>query len=364
MMRRLASLAALCAGLAAQDFQPLFNGRHLSGWVEMGRPGGFVAEDGTLFLKSPRNYPNWLRTEREFENFDLKLQYMVPGWCETGIFLHAPLYGDLVQTGLKIHLRHDRAAEGARSAGSIYDVSPPIIFANKGAKEWNSLEIHLNWPVLRVKLNDVLIQDLNMEVSEALRWRPRRGYIGLEDLNCAIRFRNIEIRELPDKDRKWTTLFNGTDLTGWSRQGKAQWAVRNGTIIGSDGDGFLLTEQSFGPFEFQTYFRTSPHANGGIYYRRSEAFGGYEIQIYNVPGATNPTGSIYGRVPANAVPCRDGEWCLMRIVSDGGYTGVWLNGWKVAETTVLEQPDHGKVGFQNHSEGRVEFLDPKIRPLR
>ena len=63
----------------SQNFKPLFNGRDLSGWVEMGEPGGFVVEENTLFLKTPRNYPNWLRTEREYENFILKLEYMTAG---------------------------------------------------------------------------------------------------------------------------------------------------------------------------------------------------------------------------------------------------------------------------------------------
>jgi hypothetical protein len=130
-----------------------------------------------------------------------------------------------------------------------------------------------------------------------------------------------------------------------------------------DGDGFLFTEDSFGSFEFQTYFRTTPHGNGGVLYRRAGPNGGYEIQIYNVPGATNPTGSIYGIVPASDVPCRDGEWCLLRFVSDGSYTCVWVNGKKVAESHGLKLPDQGKLGLQMHSQGRIEYADPKIRPL-
>jgi hypothetical protein len=361
----LAVLATLVqARLMASEFKPLFNGTDLSGWIEMGKPGAFVADGGSLFLKTPQNHPDWLRTEKEYENFVLKLQYMVLDWCETGVFIHAPLYGDPIQSGLKLHLKHDRSAEEARSTGAIYDVVSPIAFANKGPNEWNSIEIYMDWPTLRVKLNDVVIQDLNMDLSDALRLRARRGFIGLEDLGFQVRYRNIEIRELPDKDRKWTSLFNGTDLKGWTRQGNAKWVVQDGKINGSNGDGFLLTEESFGSFEFQTYFRTSPHANGGIYFRRSGGFGGYEIQIYNVPGSTNPTGSIYGRVPAKPVPCRDGEWGQLRIVSDGAYTGVWVNGWKVAESYSMRQPDNGKLAFQNHSDGQVEYFDPKIRPLR
>jgi len=125
--------------------------------------------------------------------------------------------------------------------------------------------------------------------------------------------------------------------------------------------GFI--HEDFSSFEFQTYFRTTPHANGGALYRRSGPSGGYEIQIYSVPGATNPTGSIYGIVGASDLPCRDGEWCLMRFVSDGAYTCVWVNGKNVAESHGLKLPDQGRLGFQMHSQGRIEYADPKIKAV-
>jgi hypothetical protein len=370
-IRSLAGSVALTGLLMAsgnafpEELKPLFNGRDLSGWVEMGKPGGWVVEDGALLLKEPRNYPNWLRSEKEYENFNLKLEYLMTGWCETGIFLHAPLYGGLAQTGLKLHLRHDRTEEGPRSNGSIYDAAAPLQFANKGPKEWNTIEVEMDWPTLRVRINGVLIQDLNMEMSEALRSKARRGYIGLEDLNCHIRYRNLQIQELPDKARRWTPLSNGVDLKGWTSSGTGKWTVEGGAIVGSDGDGFLFTEASFSAFELQLYFRTTPHANGGVNYRRSGASStGYEIQVYNVPGATNPTGSIYGIVPASEVPCRDGDWCHMRLISDGAFSAVWINGRKVAESHALKLPDRGNVGFQIHSQGRIEHLEPKIQALR
>jgi hypothetical protein len=222
----------------------------------------------------------------------------------------------------------------------------------------------MDWPSLRITLNDVLVQDVMLDAAERFRWRARRGYIGFEDIGFEAKYRSITIRELPGTDTPWTPLFNRTDLKGWTTQGVAKWTVEDGRIVGSTGDGFLLTVSTFSAFEFQTYFRTSPHANGGVYYRRTESGGGHEIQIYNVPGSTNPTGSIYGRVPADVLRCRDGEWCQLRIVSDGAYTGVWVNGWMVAESWEISRPDVGHLAFQNHSQGRIEYLDPKIRPLR
>ena len=53
----------------------------------------------------------------------------------------------------------------------------------------------------------------------------------------------------------------------------------------------------------------------------------------------------------------------MRFVSDGAYTRVWVNGKIVAESHGLKLPDQGRPGFQMHSQGRIEYADPRIRPL-
>lgn len=354
-------------GFAQDDgFIELFNGEDLTGWVEMGVPGAFTYEGGALVLSEPNNYPNWLRSEDQYENFVLHLEYQTPGWSEGGIYLHAPLHGNPVASGLKIHLRHDRSEVGLRSTGAIYDVQAPIAAANLEDGAWNRLRINLEWPHLRVTLNDVLIHDLNMEHSDELRPRLRRGYIGFEDLGTPFRFRNVRIRELPDTEPEWTVLFNERDLTGWETEGEADWDVVDGKLVTGGGDGVLRSMESFSAFEFQAYFRTSPHANGGIFYRmadRDDLPGHYEIQIYNVPTATNPTGSIYGIVPAADARCRSDQWCLMQLISDGAYSRVLINGETVAEATNLALPDSGRIAIQNHSQGMVEYKEVKIKPL-
>ena len=40
------------------------------------------------------------------------------------------------------------------------------------------------------------------------------------------------------------------------------------------------------------------------------------------------------------------------------------NGFKVAEAVDLPREDVGKIGFQNHSQHTIEYLEPKIRPVR
>ncbi len=372
-MKIIASLACLIAlGLTVDkanenQFVSLFNGKDLTGWVHVGdKPESFRVDQGAILCTGAGNYPNWLRSEKEYENFTLRFEYLTPGWCEAGVLLHAPAHGRASKAGVKIHLRHDQVEEGARTTGSIYDVSPPLMKAAKPSGQWNQVEVYLNWPHLRITLNGQKIQDLNMEQNEKLRWRLRRGYIGFQDIGTPIKYRNVEIQELPAQE-KWIQLFNGKSLSGWTSAGSAKWSAENGMLIGFDGDGYLIGDASFSNFEFQVYVRTSKLANGGIHTRwqaNKENERGYESQIYNVIEATNPTGSIYGVVPAVDPDSRDGEWFLMQIISQGSYQGVRINGQLVAESNKLEIPDRGKIVLQMHAKGtRIEFLNPKVKHL-
>ena len=350
---------------AQEGFVSLFNGKDLSGWVEEGSSGAFVARDGELVLDSPKNYPAWLRSEKEYENFILHLEYMVEGWTETGILLHAPLHGRTSRAGMKIHLRHDRIEEGSRSTGAIYDVLEPLAIANKERGEWNKLEICVDWPLLKVSMNGTVIHDTDMSRHPDLMWRLRKGHLGFQDINCRVHYRNIKIRELPGKE-EWKYLYNGKDLSGWTVQGDAEWFAEGENVVSTGGDGFLISEEEFSSYVFQTYVKSSHYANGGLNIRwgSGDRNRGYEIQIYSVPDVTNPTGSIYGIVPADRLMAGDNEWYLLEVVSAGSYIAARVNGWLVAESHKMDLPDKGNVALQMHQKGaRLEFKDVRIKPL-
>ncbi|HRR25889.1 MAG TPA: DUF1080 domain-containing protein [Acidobacteriota bacterium] len=344
--------------------EQLFNGHDLTGWVEVGGRGVFTVENGEITARPGGLIPTWLRTEQEFDNFRLRLEYLTPGWCEAGLLLFAPLYGRQSQVGLKLHLRHDNADEGARSTGALYDVVAPLRLAAGRRGAWNRLEVVSRYPRLTVVLNGVVIQDVDRDLHPTLRWRRREGFIGLQYLGSPIRFRNLEIERLEAGRDEWLELCNGKDLDGWEVRGAAPWRVDNGVIAAGGGDGYLITRRSFSSFVFETFVRTSPQANGGVFFRWGDENGrGYEVQIYNVEEATNPTGSLYGLVPAPDLRARDEEWFMLQIVSSGASALVFVNGHPVVQAHNLELPDQGRITLQMHSPGKIEFLRPRIRPL-
>ena len=78
-----------------EGFDTLFNGQDLTGWrlVEQGSANGWGVEDGVLINrpvqeegKPHKNYGN-LRTDREFEDFNLTLEVSVPKRGNSGIYL-------------------------------------------------------------------------------------------------------------------------------------------------------------------------------------------------------------------------------------------------------------------------------------
>ena len=79
-----AALAALSAQGAGEDgWEELFNGRDLSGWRVVGGEAKFSVEDGCIVgtgVPSNIGINTFVATEREFSDFDLKVEFL----CESG----------------------------------------------------------------------------------------------------------------------------------------------------------------------------------------------------------------------------------------------------------------------------------------
>jgi hypothetical protein len=234
--------------------------------------------------------------------------------------------------------------------------------------EWSQLEIVMDWPKLHVTLNGKVVQDLNVEEHETLRYRPRFGFIGLQDRGKPILFRKVDVKRLPSKTRdQWRPLFNGKDLTGLTITEKcsARWSVDNGEILAENGHGYLVTNQEYRNCEFQTYVKTSPLANSGVFFRwKGLGNRGFEIQIEDIPDSQDPTGSIYGRVRAKSLPTTVGEWYLMQVFLKERQCVVRVNGETVAESDSMPAARDGNISLQMHSDKAwVRFKEPMVRPL-
>jgi hypothetical protein len=137
----------------------LFNCKDLTGWrlTNESQKSGFSVVDGVLSNNPVQaegqphvSYGN-LRTDQEFEDFNLKIGVNVPAGSNSGIYLKG-MYEiqilDSYQKGLDSH-----------NMGGVYSRISPVVSAEKPAGTWQSLDITLCERHITVILNGIKIID-------------------------------------------------------------------------------------------------------------------------------------------------------------------------------------------------------------
>ncbi|MCL4217936.1 MAG: DUF1080 domain-containing protein [Candidatus Hydrogenedentes bacterium] len=178
----------------------LFNGKDLSGWrlTNPNQANGWSAEDGLLINEPVQeegkphiSYGN-LRTEQEFEDFNLTCEVNVPEKGNSGIYLRG-IYEVQVEDsyGQPTDPHH---------MGGIYSRITPATAEEKPAGEWQTYDITLCERHVTVILNGVTILDnapLEGCTGGAL-WSDefRPGPIYLQGDHTGVKYRNIVLKPI------------------------------------------------------------------------------------------------------------------------------------------------------------------------
>jgi hypothetical protein len=356
------------------DFQSLFDGKSLAGWViAEGPESAFYVESGEIVSSPSSGYPAWLRSADEYENFDFRCDFFVRGWTDGGVYFHAPEHGRRMWVGKLINIFHQREDQPKpNSMGAIFPVIAPRKVVVRNQAEWNQLRILMDWPRLRVWVNEEEIHDLDLERSRELAHRPRSGYLGLSGLTYPLRFRNLGIHALPGKE-VWEELYRvPSDSDKWfiseSRAHAPARFLYLGHVIRAEGSGHLATKKLYRNFELQLYVRGPREHNGGILIRSAgQGLAGprhNEIQIHNVEEAHYPTGSLYHIKRAAYPRIQDEEWFPMQIRAEGPRVRVWVNGDEILTYDRLENTEPGHIELQGHQPGSwLEFKRIRVKEL-
>ncbi|HEV2393828.1 MAG TPA: DUF1080 domain-containing protein [Verrucomicrobiae bacterium] len=196
-----ATLIAPLASRAAddeKDFQPLFNGKDLTGW-KLRNPNGHhswsVLPGGILKNTVEHGmHGTDLVTEKKFWNFTVRYEYMTPENSNSGFYLRGrheiQILGDY-KTG------HPTISGN----GSIYNFKAPDQFVTKPAGEWQTAEATIIGDRITVIMNGVKIHD-NVQCDRATGSEiddkvNEPGPIFLQGDHGTVSFRNIRIKELP-----------------------------------------------------------------------------------------------------------------------------------------------------------------------
>lgn len=209
------NVALLVIGLMgfAADEPPLalFDGESLGGWVAEGskefqRDGATVpvwtAHDGLIACKG-KGF-GFLRYQgREFEDFTWSLEFRMAPGCNSGLGFRTRAFDPRRSRDTRpsfysyeIQLTDDAGKPPSTlGTGSLYRYVAPRENPIKPAGEWNTIVIECVGPRIHVTLNGKLIQDVDQSTIEALRNKPLRGSVCLQNHGGDIEFRNIEVKE-------------------------------------------------------------------------------------------------------------------------------------------------------------------------
>ena len=218
-----ASLVILAGQAAAQDagspqFVELFNGKDLSGWVDVNTSNEtWSVRDGLLVCSG--NPIGVMRSEKQYENFILHIEWrhMQAGgnsgvfvWCEGTV-----PEGSQLPKGVEVQmLELDWVNQNKGANGEL----PPIAYVHgelfgangattvpdnprgsrsksienrcKGKGEWNVYDVVCVDGVIKLAVNGKFVNGISGS-------SVKKGYLCLESEGSEIHFRNIRILELP-----------------------------------------------------------------------------------------------------------------------------------------------------------------------
>jgi hypothetical protein len=196
----------------------LFDGKTTTGWHTYLKPAASPAwkvDGGILELDPKAPDQGDLVTDKEYENYELSVEWKISPEGNSGIIFGVHEDPDLNQTylsGIEMQVLDNEKAEDNKKAnhlaGSLYDMKAPSASVAKPAGEWNTAKIskkngHLifwlnNTEIINVQMGSPEWQEL-LNNSKFKTWanfaKYPKGKIALQDHGHVVAFRNIKIKE-------------------------------------------------------------------------------------------------------------------------------------------------------------------------
>jgi hypothetical protein len=196
-------------------------------------------------------------------------------------------------------------------------------------------------------------------------------------------------QDAAQSEATFTSVFNGTDLTGWTGS-TSGYGVEDGLLVClKEGGGNLYLAKDYSDFVFRFEFKLEQGGNNGVGIRavrgQDAAYQGMEIQIldnsadeYRMLQPYQYHGSVYGVAPAErGYQMSVGLWNTEEIRAEGSHIKVTLNGQVIVDVDLEEvgRPGtmdgiahpglfnkSGAIGFLGHGH-RIEFRNLRIQEL-
>ena len=386
-----------------RGFEPIFNGKDLSGWqglvenpiVRAGMSKQELAKkqqeaneklkeswsvkDGAIYFTGKGSN---LCTIKPYGDFEMLVDWKISKDGDSGIYLRG---------SPQVQIWDPTGNENARvGSGGLFNNkkhrSTPLTVADNPVGEWNTFHIKMVGDLVTVHLNGVLVVDNVVMENYWDRNIPifPEEAIELQAHGNELAFRNIYVKELGGKPYELTAdekqggfelLFNSKDLDNWVGN-KTDYVVEDNALAiypTGKGSGNLYTEKEYSDFIFRFEFQLTPGANNGLGIHSplsgDAAYGGKEIQILDntAPVYANLKpyqyhGSVYGIIPAKRGFLKPvGEWNQQEVHVRGDRVKVTLNGTVILDGDLKEATKNGAMDKKEHpgltiKKGHIGFL--------
>ena len=391
----------------AEGWQLLFDGETLNGWRSFNETellGGWHVVDGCIQAKGEGgDASGYIVTDKQYANFELVWDWKLTHGGNSGMLYHVvehPKFKVPYVTGPEYQLIDNEGWEEVNAPtkleewqklGVDYAMHLPDYSKMKvnPVGEWNSSKIVYDNGHVEHWLNGEKILEFEAYTEDWFakkasgKWGTateyglsHTGVICLQDHGDPASFRNIKIKELPEKRAgQKVSLFNGKDLTGWELFGSMRVSVdKDGNLVTENGEdlkyGYLGTREYYKDFDLTVEFKQMSNGNSGLFFH-SFVEGGYENNIVNgwqceVAPKGNDTGGVYesyGRGWLKQIPdekesiLKEGEWNTLRLRVEGNKVQTWLNGEAMMELDdELIGSKTGRIMLQIHDGNNIKVL--------
>ncbi|HET6884506.1 MAG TPA: family 16 glycoside hydrolase [Pirellulales bacterium] len=177
--------------------EPLYNGKDLTGWWTPGNIKSWKPNADSIICVNDNG--NYLRTEREFANFTLSLEYRMAKGGNSGIGIRTARDGWPSGDGMELQMLDEpqTAPITRHSTMAIYGNLEPLTRADR-SQEWNRVVVKAEGYLISAWVNGVLVQHANTAKLPELRRRNLQGWIGLQDHGARTEFRHLRVLEAVD----------------------------------------------------------------------------------------------------------------------------------------------------------------------
>ncbi len=307
-----------CSKRSETEWQNLYNGKDLTGWIQRNGQASFEAKDSMIVGTTIFNTPNsFLCTEKNYGDFILEFDFMVDPSMNSGVqfrSLSLPEYQNGRVHGYQIEIdpsprRFTGGIYDEARNGWLYPVNEPEQESARNAfinGQWNKARVEAIGNHIKTWINGVPVTNLYDETTDS-------GFIALQVhaitdssmLNKQISWKNIRIltKDLdkftltttaPSKaylvnkltedeiEGGWKLLFDGNTSNGWRRFGSQSfpirgWVIEKGmmTVVPDDSfvfgekrniGGDIITMDEYSDFDLQLQAKLEPGANSGVKY--------------------------------------------------------------------------------------------------